>query len=239
MSVQTQIDRLNAVKERIRVNLAAQGVAVPAASTLDEMAALILNVAGYTPIKGVDYWTPADQEQIVQDVIKALGTPVFGRVENDNTLILSGNLADGTYHIKYENADGKLSDVCDYVVGTVIEDVPLSWALGTKLDKSTGKVTETGSTTYAATQYIDIIAGKTYVVQRDSNAAKYSSCSVCWYNASDTLVSYTANFFETGAPVTYQLEIPSNATKFRLRMFYDNTGSTMADVAAGYSMTRE
>ena len=66
MSVQSQIDRLNAVKNRIRTNLAAQGISVPADTTLDEMATLILSVAGYTPEKGVDYWTPADQEAIVQ-----------------------------------------------------------------------------------------------------------------------------------------------------------------------------
>lgn len=28
--------------------------------------------AGHTPVKGVDYWTPADQEQMVQEVIEAL-----------------------------------------------------------------------------------------------------------------------------------------------------------------------
>ena len=27
---------------------------------------------GYTPVKGVDYWTQADQEQIVDDVLAAL-----------------------------------------------------------------------------------------------------------------------------------------------------------------------
>lgn len=28
--------------------------------------------AGYTPQRGVDYWTTADQQQIVQDVLAAL-----------------------------------------------------------------------------------------------------------------------------------------------------------------------
>ena len=46
MSVKSQIDRLNAVKERIRTNLVAQGVTVPADAMLEEMATMILSVAG-------------------------------------------------------------------------------------------------------------------------------------------------------------------------------------------------
>ena len=78
MSVRTQIDRLNAIKARIRTNLAAQGITVPADTMLEEMATMILSVAGedgYTPKRGTDYWTPADQESIVQQVIAAL--PVY------------------------------------------------------------------------------------------------------------------------------------------------------------------
>lgn len=46
MSVQSEIDRLNAIKERIRTNLVAQGVTVPSDTMLDEMAEQILSVAG-------------------------------------------------------------------------------------------------------------------------------------------------------------------------------------------------
>ena len=63
---------------------------------------------GYTPVKGVDYWTPADQESIVQQVIAALGTPVFGTVDANNNIILSGELTDGFYAVKYEDSDGNV-----------------------------------------------------------------------------------------------------------------------------------
>lgn len=46
MSVQSQIDRLNAIKERIRTNLVAQGITVPEDTMLEEMAEQILSVAG-------------------------------------------------------------------------------------------------------------------------------------------------------------------------------------------------
>lgn len=64
-----------------------------------------------TPVRGVDYWTQADQESIVQQVIDALGTPVFGTVDENNIITLSGDLTDGSYTVKYENADGSLTTI--------------------------------------------------------------------------------------------------------------------------------
>ena len=65
----------------------------------------------FNPIKGIDYWTEADQESIVQQVIAALGTPVFGRVDNNNRITLSGTLAEGIYYISYEDVNGNMVDI--------------------------------------------------------------------------------------------------------------------------------
>lgn len=74
--------------------------------------------AGYTPVKGVDFWTLAEQESIVQDVIAALGTPVFGQVDADNNIILTGALTDGVYTLKYEGANGMQSVIGSLTVGS-------------------------------------------------------------------------------------------------------------------------
>ena len=66
---------------------------------------------GDMPVKGTDYWTPADQEAIVQDVIAALGTPVFGRVDENGDIVLTGELAQGTYTVKYEDAEGDVQNI--------------------------------------------------------------------------------------------------------------------------------
>lgn len=66
---------------------------------------------GYSPVKGVDYWTPEDREQIVQEVITALGTPVFGTVDEQNNIILTGELVEGTYTLKYEDTDGNVTTI--------------------------------------------------------------------------------------------------------------------------------
>ena len=72
--------------------------------------------AGYTPIAGVDYNTPADQEAIVQQVILALGTPVFGTVDENCNINLTGALADGkTYTFVYEDEEGNVATIGTYI----------------------------------------------------------------------------------------------------------------------------
>lgn len=66
------------------------------------------------PVKGVHYWTEADQEEIVQQVITALGTPIFGRVDADKNITLTGVLVNGTYKFWFEDENGKVSEIGTY-----------------------------------------------------------------------------------------------------------------------------
>ena len=67
---------------------------------------------GKTPEKGVDYFTEADKAEIVQAVLDALGgVPVFGVVDANNVIVLSGALAEGVYTLKYEAEDGKVTEI--------------------------------------------------------------------------------------------------------------------------------
>ena len=67
---------------------------------------------GKTPICGTDYWTDADKASMIQDVINALGgTPIFGIVDADKNIILTGELSNGIYTFKYENADGTVTEI--------------------------------------------------------------------------------------------------------------------------------
>lgn len=56
MSIQTSIDRLNLIKERIRTNLIAQGVTVPEDAVLATMAEQILSVAGENGVSATHSW---------------------------------------------------------------------------------------------------------------------------------------------------------------------------------------
>ena len=56
---------------------------------------------------------------IVQEIIAELqGLPVFGVVDENNTITVTSQLSDGTYVLKYENNDGTTSEIGTIVVGT-------------------------------------------------------------------------------------------------------------------------
>lgn len=76
---------------------------------------------GKDPIKGVDYFTPEDKEEIAAMVIKSLGgSPVFGYVDENNTIVVSGELSDGSYSVKYEMSDGSTIDIGDMVLDSTV-----------------------------------------------------------------------------------------------------------------------
>jgi hypothetical protein len=58
-----------------------------------------------------------DKAEIVAAVIESLGgNPIFGYVDENNNIIVSGNLADGTYSVKYEMEDGSTVEIGDLVL---------------------------------------------------------------------------------------------------------------------------
>lgn len=74
---------------------------------------------GYTPVRGVDYFTEADKVEIVQRVIESLGgNPIFGIVDENNNIVVSGDLPDGTYSVKYEMENGTKLNIGNLVIDT-------------------------------------------------------------------------------------------------------------------------
>lgn len=121
------------------------------------------------PQKGVHYWTPADQESIVQQVIAALGTPVYGTVDENKHITLSGHLVDGTYTLSFEDTDGFTAELCALEKGGITNRLPLAiasdktpfnggqgWKTGYRLN-STGA--ETAMDGMEVTGFIPVQAG--------------------------------------------------------------------------------
>lgn len=125
MSVQSQMTRISNNVTNTLNTISEMGGTVPANATSDDMA----TAAATIPVARIDdasvsttttyssskiesrFAEIGTQEEIVQQVIAALGTPVFGTVDENNNIILSGELADGTYTVKYEDAEGNLIDI--------------------------------------------------------------------------------------------------------------------------------
>lgn len=160
--------------------------------------------AGKTPVKGTDYWTPADQESIVQQVITALGTPVFGTVDEDNNIILTGALADGTYILKYEDADGRqiligtLENV-DYVnllTKAIASDGTLynggqGWKTGYRLNSSGAEAALDGMevTGFIAAKYGDTVYMKNVGFDIDDSTTN-SNIYLSVYDANFSLIAF-------------------------------------------------
>ena len=70
---------------------------------------------GDSPIRGVDYWTEADKAEMIQLFIDAMNGTIYGAVDADNTIILTGIIPDGTYSVKYEMENGTIIDIGDMV----------------------------------------------------------------------------------------------------------------------------
>jgi len=63
--------------------------------------------------------TEDDKALIVAQVIQSLGgEPIFGYVDEDNNIIVQGDLADGTYTVKYEMEDGTTVGIGNLVLDT-------------------------------------------------------------------------------------------------------------------------
>ena len=190
---------------------------------------------GKTPVKGTDYWTVADQESIVQQVITVLGIPVFGRVDAENNIILTGELADGVYTLKYEDADGNVTEIGTFNHIYVPEEpsgpveIPLTWKTGVILNKDNGRELTDPNPNYSASDYVDIDPTKTYTLTRDS--ALKNACNLIWYDTSGNFVSYlNLNFADSASgELSRQLTPPANAARFRLRLFYDTISAAIAE----------
>lgn len=178
-------------------------------------------VAGYTPQKGVDYFTPTEQSQMVQEVMDSLGgVPVFGVVDEENNIVLSGNLADGTYLLKYEHEDGSTTNIGEVTIGATMPTsgtVELVWSNGVKLDKTTGA--EGVGEGYSATPLLELWEGYTYTAHRAADT--YGGISICYYDANGGYLGYEELWNSNDRTQKDVAFTPKpNATHFRVRGYF-------------------
>jgi hypothetical protein len=100
---------------------------------------------------GNDYvLTETDKDEIAAIVVEKLGgEPIFGFVDENNNIIVQGNLADGTYNVKYEMEDGSTVDI-----GNLVLDSNVYYTVTNKLTNCTNSnnaVQAIGGQGYTAT----------------------------------------------------------------------------------------
>ena len=127
---------------------------------------------GYTPVKNVDYFTDADKAELINAIKGSLtlgiasdgliylyvdGSPVgtgipqgqsgdvFGYVDENNTIVLNGNLADGTYTLKYEMSNGDIVNIGNMVLDSTVYYTVTSNLTNCSISNSTKTVAQGSS----------------------------------------------------------------------------------------------
>jgi hypothetical protein len=193
----------------------------------------------------------ASTEEIVQEVITALGTPVFGRVDAENNIILTGELADGTYTLKYEGADGSQTEIGEIVVGAVqiTNQIPIStdkngniygedyngdgvndgYKVNTRVsggnDQTYSGVTTTG---YIPVQVGDIVYFKNITMSKTGH--KYA-CRIAMFESLTSTDQMSAD--HESASDLFTWDDNGNATSFRVSNWFIDKGTTVQFIRVG------
>lgn len=202
--------------------------------------AATLNLGKAIPKKGVDYWTAEDKAEIIAEVLAALGNPtVFGYVDEYNNIILSGNLADDTYSVKYEMEDGTT-----VAIGKLVLDSNVYYSITNSLTNCTNsngatQVVEGGSysATISATSGYELSSVKVTMGGTDITSSAVSSGTI-------SIASVTGNIVITAVAkkveVVNQIPISTDASgnvlgiKSGYRLSLSSGGET---AASGYYCT--
>lgn len=197
------------------------------------------------------------QEEIVQQVIAALGTPVFGTVDSDKNIILTGTLADGTYTVKYEDAEGNKTTIGTLTAKagpTYTNLLPLAigsdgkpynggkgWKSGTRLNSS-GAESTSNATEIEVTGFIPVKNGDTiYLSGITMNNGTYANQTYMWlYDSSFNALSgryrlfsqYSDDVFSSHKSKGYvDTDASGNITKLTVQQYVFYTGSSLADLS--------
>lgn len=104
--------------------------------TVNEMAGAIGEFRA--PVRGVDYWTEEDKRAVIAEVVDSIKVEypeahvIYGDVDANNNITIYGELAKGTYTLKYENEDGSVTHIGSLEIGnsddvvTYTNQIPIS-----------------------------------------------------------------------------------------------------------------
>lgn len=108
-------------------------------------------------------------DEVVQAVLYSIGeSKVLGTVDENNVITVTSSLGDGTYILKYENADGTTTEIGQIVIGSggssyvnLADTASSDWLTNKRINSSKNivDVTESqrGDDTVVVTNFIDIV----------------------------------------------------------------------------------
>lgn len=160
--------------------------------------------------------TDEDREAIVADVIASLGgNPVFGYVDENNNIIVSGNLPMGTYSVKYEMEDGSTVEI-----GALVLDNNIYYSITNTLtncvsDNSATQAIEgdSYSATISANSGYELSSVAVTMGGTDITVDAVSGGNINIANVTDNIViTAVATEVQTGPAYTNQIPISTDAS---------------------------
>ena len=161
---------------------------------------------------------------------------VIGTLDDSNNILLSGNLADGTYTLKYENVDGTYTEIGTLTVGEAKIDNGLFEPDNAKLNyrmKSTG-VEEQLNGVFYTQNYIPVTSANTWLYIKGcgistTTAVPYSYSGIWYYDANKTLLGKVDAFVVASDRNNTEIVDATNKI-YRLKI-----GVTVTNIALNYA----
>lgn len=178
---------------------------------------------------GKDYvLTEADKAEIAAMVIESLGgNPIFGIVDENNNIIVSGNLPGGTYSVAYEMENGNKVNIGDLVLDDNVYYTVTNNLTQCTSNNSATKVVQGGSysATISAKSGYELSSVKVTMGGTDISSSAVSGGKITISNVTGNIV-ITATATEIVVTPTYtNLFDPSKAT---INYRYNSSGALTA-----------
>lgn len=148
---------------------------------------------------------------------------VTGVLDEANNILLSGNLADGTYTLKYENADGTYTEIGTLEVGEIekpktnfADTTSSDWTANGRIGSDGGIRTDAVDGCFA-TNYIACQNGDIIVIKN----AEITTYNHGFYNASKTKIQ--APNLDTCIANSYLTNVTTSATESQVTVNVANT----------------
>lgn len=188
-----------------------------AGSDANVTSANVIAALGYTPIDPASISIGIASDGLIYIFVN--GTPVgagisqgqsgdvFGYVDENNTIVLNGNLADGTYSLKYEMDNGNVVNIGNMVLDSNVYYSVTSALTNCTNSNSTKTVVEGGS--YAATITAkDGYELKSLTVTMGGSPVSVSGGSISIANVTgDVVITAVAEEVKVAEPVTVDIAL--------------------------------
>lgn len=120
--------------------------------------------------------------------------PITGTVDENNNIIISGGLVDGTYTIKYLNEDGTYTEIGEFDVGGVLKYTNLfdvsTALLNSRYSNSSGSLYDGTKAGYVLTGFIPVTLSTTSekILRIRGADLTYNDDSILYFNDSKTML---------------------------------------------------